>query len=215
MGAGGSTDSAGVRWEGQEDLVALFFFFDFFQKFFSGLTLDAELCERDGFQSPLTDFDATLRTDTICAFVEPRQRFIDSLPSAIAHFHQGNAQLAIEIHEGLIADIAGRFKPALLIFSQGLAQTPLNFFDNFLAFPHQHLMEDLAAALPVFAFFAVSFGFGGQRRDGHADRFFRDHNRSALWFARWFLRLRSAFWLSRQVSSWRGVFVAMACPTPG
>src|SRR6185295_1901531 len=88
------------------------------------LTLDAELCERDGFQSSFTDLYAALRADTVGALGEPRQRFIDGLPAAIAHFHQGNAQFAIEVHEGLIADVACRFKPPLFIFNQGLAQTP-------------------------------------------------------------------------------------------
>ena len=156
----------------EEQLVAIFFSLDFFQQLFFRLTLDAELCKRDGFQSPLTDLYATLRADTIGALAKPRQRFIDGLPAAIAHFHQGNAQLAIEIHESLIADVARRFKPPLFIFTEGLAQTPLNLFENFLAFPHQHLMEDLAAALPVFAFFSRFFRFGSQGRHGHADRFF-------------------------------------------
>ena len=137
----------------EERLVAIFFSLDSFQQLFFRLTLDAELRKRDGFQSPLTDLYATLRADTIGALVESRQRFIDGLPSAIAHFHQGNAQFAIKIHEGLIADVACRFKPPLFIFNEGLAQTPLNLFDNLLALPHQHLMKDLAAALPVFAFF--------------------------------------------------------------
>jgi hypothetical protein len=174
----------------EEQLVAIFFSFDFFQQFFFRLTLDAELRKRDSFQSPLTDFYATLRADTIGALGEPCQRFVDGLPASIAHFHQGNAQLAIEIHEGLIADVACRFKSPLFIFDEGLAQTPFNLFDNFLALPHQHLMEDLAPAFSVFAFFRCFFRFGSQGRDGHADRFFRDHNRSALWFARWFLELR-------------------------
>ena len=134
--------------------------------------------------------------------------------AAIAHFHQGNAQLAIEIHEGLIADVACRFKPPLFIFDKGLAQTPLNLFDNFLALPHQHLMEDLAAALTVFAFFRRFFRFGSQGRDGHADRFFGDHNWSARWFARCFASFtphrgfRYRLFLA-------GVFVAMTGPTPG
>src|SRR6266850_4103536 len=174
----------------EKRLVAIFFSLDFFQQLFFRLTLDAEFCKRDGFQSSLTDLYATLRADTIGALGKPRQCFIDGLPAAIAHFHQGNAQLAIEIHEGLIADVACRFKPPLFIFGKGLAQTPLNLFDNFLALPHQHLMEDLAPALPVFAFLSRFFWFGSQGRDGHADRFFEDHNRNALWFARWLCELR-------------------------
>ena len=121
MGAVGLTDSAGVSWEGQEDLVALFFFFDFFQKFLSGLTLDAEFCKGHGFQTPLADFDAALRTDPVCPFVEPGERFIDGLPPSIAHFHERYAQFTVQIHERLIADIAGRFEAALLIFRQGLS----------------------------------------------------------------------------------------------
>ena len=68
---------------GKEDLVALFFFFDFFQKFLSGLTLDAEFCKGHGFQTSLTDFDAALRTDPVCPFVEPGEGFINSLPPSI------------------------------------------------------------------------------------------------------------------------------------
>jgi len=75
----------------EERLVAVFFSLDFFQQLFFRLTLDAELRKRNGFQSPLTDLYATFRADTISALVEPRQRFIDGLPAAIAHFHQGNA----------------------------------------------------------------------------------------------------------------------------
>jgi hypothetical protein len=139
-------------------LIAIFFSLDFFQQLFSRLTLDAELRKRHGFQSPLTDLHATLRADAVGAFVEPRQGFIDGLASSIPHFHQGNAQLAIKIHEGLIADVARRFKPSLFIFNEGLAQTPLDFFDDFLALPHQHLLKDVAAAFPVFAFFASFTG---------------------------------------------------------
>jgi len=142
-------------------LVAIFFSLDFFQQLFFRLTLDAELCKGDGFQSSLTDFYATLRADAVGALVEPRQCFVDGLPAAIAHFHQGNAQLAIEIHEGLIADVARGLKPPLFIFDEGLAQASFNFFDNFLTLPHQHLMEGLAAALPILAFFRRLFRFGG------------------------------------------------------
>jgi len=147
-------------YRAEERLVAIFLSLDFFQQLFFRLALDAELRKRDGFQSPFTDLDATLRADTIGAFGEPRQRFIDGLPAAIAHFHQGNAQLAIEIHEGLIADVAGGFKPSLFIFKEGLAQILFNLFDNILAFPHQHLLKDLAAVLPVFAFLSRFFRFG-------------------------------------------------------
>ena len=72
--------------ESKEDLVALFFFFDFFQKFLSGLTLDTEFCKGHGFQTPLADFDAALRTDPVCPFVEPGKRFIDGLPSVDCAF---------------------------------------------------------------------------------------------------------------------------------
>ena len=102
-------------------LVALFFFFDFFQQFLSGLTLDAEFCKGHRFQTPLADFDAALRTDPVCPFVEPGESFIDSLPPSITHFHERYAQFTVQIHERLIADIAGRFEAALLIFRQGLS----------------------------------------------------------------------------------------------
>ena len=108
----------------EERLVAIVFSLDSFQQLFFRLTFDAELRKRDGFQSPLTDLYATLRADTIGALVESRQRFIDGLPAAIAHFHQGNAQFAIEIHEGLIADVACRFKPPLFILNEGLDAVP-------------------------------------------------------------------------------------------
>lgn len=145
----------------EERLIAIFFSLDSLQEFFFRLTLDAELGKGDGFQSSLTDLYATLRADAVGAFVEPRQCFIDGLPAAIAHFHQGNAQLAIEIHEGLIADVARGLKPPLFILNEGLAQTSFNLFDDFLALPHQHLMESLAAALPILAFFRRLFRFGG------------------------------------------------------
>ena len=141
-------------------LVAVFFSLDFLQQLFFRLTFDTELRKGHGFQSPFADLHTAFGANAIGAFGQPRQRFIDSLPTAIAHFHQGNAQLTIEIHEGLIAHVACRLKPSLLIFDEGLSQTPLDLFDNFLALPHQHLLKDLAAALPIFAFFGRFFGFG-------------------------------------------------------
>ena len=141
-------------------LVAIFFFLDFFQQLFPGLTFDAELCERNRFQAALTDFDATLCADAIGAFGEPGQRFIDRLPPAIAHFHERNAQLAVQIHERLIADIAGRFQPPLLILSQGLAETPLDFFDEFPdALPSASDARLPGGARGASRSLAVSFGF--------------------------------------------------------
>jgi hypothetical protein len=52
-------------------LVTIFFSLDFFQQLFYRLTLDAELRKGDGFQTPHTDLDATLRADAIGAFGEP------------------------------------------------------------------------------------------------------------------------------------------------
>src|SRR5438132_10811720 len=51
-------------------------------------------------------------------------------------------------------------------------------------------MEALAPALTVSAFLIRFLWFGSQGRDGHANRFFEDHNRNALWFARWLCELR-------------------------
>ena len=77
-------------------------------------------------------------------------------------------------------------------------------------------MEDLAAALPVFAFFSRFFRFGSQGRDGSAcDGFSMTTTGVCFRFGHWFggsftrtLVFATGFFLA-------GVFVAMTDPTPG
>ena len=63
----------------------------------------------------------------------------------------------------LIADIAGRFEPALLIFGQRLTQTAFDLLEDFLTLAQQHLLQRFPPSLPRFTLFRGFLRLGSKR----------------------------------------------------
>ena len=139
------------------ELVAILFLLDFLEQFLSRLALNTELGERHRLQPLFTDLDAAFRANPVGAFAESGQRLIDGLPLPVPHFHQRNAEFAIQIHEGLIPHIPGGLQAALLIFSQRLAKIALDLAHDFLAFAQEHSLQDFTPTLTLFSFFGCFF----------------------------------------------------------
>ena len=122
--------------------------FSIFSSNSARLAFDAQFRKGHDFQPLFADFHSAFGTDSVGAFVEPGQRFVDGLPPSISHFHERYAELTVQIHEGLIADITGRFEPPLLIFRQGLSQTAFDFLEDLVAFAQQHVLQRLRGVAP-------------------------------------------------------------------
>ena len=87
-------------------------------------------------------------------------------------------ELTVQIHQGLIADIAGRLEAALLIFRQGLSQTALNFLEDLLAFAAAASAAALPGGVPALhAPSRISFGFAASGETAITDRLLNDGSR--------------------------------------